>query len=48
MISRGWLITTSTIGARATVRDTIVGERYVVDDGVALDGAIVANEPSPA
>jgi NDP-sugar pyrophosphorylase family protein len=38
----------STIGARATVRDTIVGERYVVDDGTVLDGAIVANEPSPA
>jgi mannose-1-phosphate guanylyltransferase len=38
----------STIGAGATVRDTIVGERYVVEDGTALDGAIVANEPSPA
>ena len=38
----------STIGAGATVRDTIVGERYVVDDGAALTGAIVANEPSPA
>ncbi|HEV3086732.1 MAG TPA: NDP-sugar synthase [Candidatus Elarobacter sp.] len=38
----------STIGARATVRDTIVGERYVVDEGETLDGAIVANEPSPA
>ncbi len=38
----------STIGARATVRDTIVGERYMVDDGATLDGAIVANEPSPA
>jgi NDP-sugar pyrophosphorylase family protein len=38
----------STIGARATVRDTIVGERYVVDEGAVLDGAIVANEPSPA
>ncbi|MBV8645194.1 MAG: NDP-sugar synthase, partial [Candidatus Eremiobacteraeota bacterium] len=38
----------STIGANATVRDTIVGERYVVEDGTILDGAIVANEPSPA
>ncbi len=38
----------STIGARAVVRDTVVGERYVVDDDATLDGAIVANEPSPA
>ncbi len=38
----------ATIGAHATVRDTIVGERYAVDDGATLDGAIVANEPSPA
>ena len=38
----------STIGAGATVRDTIVGERYVVEEGTMLDGAIVANEPSPA
>ncbi|HEV2738108.1 MAG TPA: NDP-sugar synthase [Candidatus Elarobacter sp.] len=38
----------ATIGARAVVRDTIVGERYVVDDGTVLEGAIVANEPSPA
>ncbi|MBV8581643.1 MAG: NDP-sugar synthase [Candidatus Eremiobacteraeota bacterium] len=38
----------STIGANTTVRDTIVGERYVVEDGSILDGAIVANEPSPA
>ena len=38
----------STIGARAVVRDTIVGERYVVEDDTVLDGAIVANEPSPA
>ena len=38
----------SRIGAGATVRDTIVGERYVVEDGTTLDGAIVANEPSPA
>ncbi len=37
----------ASIGARATVRDTIVGERYVVDDGTMLEGAIVANEPSP-
>ena len=38
----------ATIGANATVRDTIVGERYVVADGTELDGAIVANEPGPA
>jgi mannose-1-phosphate guanylyltransferase len=38
----------STIGPGATVRDTIVGERYVVDAGTILEGAIVANEPSPA
>jgi mannose-1-phosphate guanylyltransferase len=37
----------STIGARATVRDTIVGERYVVEAGATLSGAIVANEPAP-
>jgi NDP-sugar pyrophosphorylase family protein len=36
------------IGARATVRDSIVGEGYVVEDGTALDNAIVANEPGPA
>jgi mannose-1-phosphate guanylyltransferase len=35
----------STIGAGAIVRDTIVGECYVVKPGAALDGAIVANEP---
>jgi mannose-1-phosphate guanylyltransferase len=34
----------STIGARATLRDTIVGERYVVEDGAMLEGMIVANE----
>ena len=28
----------STIGAGATVRDTIVGERYVVEEGTTLDG----------
>ncbi len=38
----------ATIGANATVRDTIVGERYVVADGTELVGAIVANEPGPA
>lgn len=36
------------IGANATVRDTIVGEGFVVDDGAKLDGAIVADEPTPA
>ena len=29
------------------MRDSIVGERYVVDDDAALDEAIVANEPEP-
>jgi len=48
LLERTILWNGATIGARATVRDTIVGERYVVDDGAALDGAIVANEPSPA
>ncbi|MBV8298031.1 MAG: NDP-sugar synthase [Candidatus Eremiobacteraeota bacterium] len=38
----------ATIGAGAAVRDTIVGERYAVERGTTLDGAIVANEPSPA
>jgi mannose-1-phosphate guanylyltransferase len=38
----------ATIGDGARVRDSIVGERYAVDDGAVLDGAIVANEPSPA
>ncbi|HEY0396058.1 MAG TPA: NDP-sugar synthase [Candidatus Elarobacter sp.] len=37
----------STVGANASLRDTIVGERYVVDDGAVLDGKIVANEPAP-
>ena len=35
----------ASIGANAVVRDSIVGERYVVDPEVRLDGAIVANEP---
>jgi hypothetical protein len=38
----------STIGVGASVRDTAVGERHVVEGGTALDDAIVANEPSPA
>jgi NDP-sugar pyrophosphorylase family protein len=37
----------ATIGPRAVVRDTIVGESYAVDDGATLAGVIVANEPSP-
>ena len=36
------------IGAGAAVRDSIVGDRFVVDDRATLDGAIVANEPAPA
>ncbi|GAC1572460.1 MAG: hypothetical protein NVS3B7_03200 [Candidatus Elarobacter sp.] len=38
----------SAIGTNATLRDAIVGERYTVPDGTTLDGAIVANEPTPA
>lgn len=34
------------VGAQARVRDTIVGERYAVGKGVALESAIVANEPA--
>jgi mannose-1-phosphate guanylyltransferase len=33
------------IGARAKLRDSIVGERFIVDDDAMLSGAIVANEP---
>ncbi len=33
------------IGARATLRDAIVGEGYTVDDDTTLIEAIVANEP---
>ncbi|HYZ16907.1 MAG TPA: hypothetical protein VE591_10920, partial [Candidatus Acidoferrum sp.] len=36
------------IGAHAQLRDTIVGERYAVEKGVTLEGAIVANEPATA
>ncbi|MEA2665485.1 MAG: mannose-phosphate guanylyltransferase [Candidatus Eremiobacteraeota bacterium] len=36
------------IGAGATLRDAIVGERYAVEDGRALEGDIVANEPTTA
>lgn len=38
----------ATIGARATVRDTIVGERYAVAAGAVIDGAVVANESGRA
>jgi len=36
------------IGARARVRDAIVGEGYEVAPGMTLDGAVVADEPAPA
>jgi len=36
------------VGAGATVRDSIVGDRFIVEERTTLDGAIVANEPTPA
>lgn len=33
----------ATVGAGAVLRDTIVGRRYRVEPGAALDGAVVAN-----
>lgn len=36
------------IGAGAIVRDSIVGDHFVVAARTTLDGAIVANEPTPA
>ncbi|HTX58561.1 MAG TPA: NDP-sugar synthase [Verrucomicrobiae bacterium] len=35
----------STIGARASLRDAIVGKEYFVADGASLDGDVVANDP---
>ena len=37
----------STIGSKASLTDTIVGIRYIVDAGTTLDGAVVANEEVP-
>ncbi len=37
----------STVGANASLADTIVGIRYIVDPGTTLNEAIVANEEVP-
>ena len=34
----------ATIGERANVRDTVIGMRYDIPDGITLNGAVVANE----
>lgn len=47
-IERSILWNGARVGNRATLRDTIVGERYAVPADVTLDGAIVANEPVEA
>jgi mannose-1-phosphate guanylyltransferase len=38
----------ATVGAGATLRDSIVGKEYYIQDGAVLDHAVVANEPVPS
>ena len=36
----------ATVGAGATLRDSIVGKEYYVADGTTLENAVVANDPA--
>jgi NDP-sugar pyrophosphorylase family protein len=45
-IERSILWGGATIGADATIRDSIVGKDYYVEDGTNLESAVVANEPT--
>ena len=46
-VERSILWQGTTVGANASVRDSIVGMNYTVAPGETLDGAVVANEPDP-
>jgi mannose-1-phosphate guanylyltransferase len=47
-IQRSILWEGATIGENAIVRDTIVGKDYFVEDGITLEGTVVANDPVQA
>jgi mannose-1-phosphate guanylyltransferase len=47
-LERGILWEGATVGARATLRDTIVGKDYRVEADAVLENALVANEEVPA